>query len=130
MSVNVLAPQSLQSLASPSIAAPSLAAPLPSLALSPSPDRSDCLLQPLADHHSASLQGGRRGGGSSLSRRSGGALAGSGGGGFGGGGFGLMAMVQSLLVNVSQLNFSFNIAINGSTIQTTQLNGLTLDASV
>jgi hypothetical protein len=126
MSVNVLAPQSLQSLASPSIAAP-----LPSLAVSPSPNRSDCLLQPLADHHSASLQGGRRGcGRSSLSRRSGGGLAGSGGGGFGGGGFGLMAMVQSLLVNVSQLNFSFNIAINGSTIQTTQLNGLTLDASV
>lgn len=121
MSVNVLAPQSLQSLSSPSLLLSSPTLPSPSLA------RPERTLQPLSDHHSACLQGGRRGGwgDSSLSRRSGGGLAGP-----GRGGFGLMAMMQSLLVNVSQLNFSFNIAINGSTIQTTQLNGLTLDASV
>jgi hypothetical protein len=79
-------------------------------------------LQPLSDQHSAALQGGRR---SSGRCRPSGALSRG-----GAGGFGLMAMVQSLLLNVSQLNFSFNIAVNGSTIQTTQLNGLTLDASV
>lgn len=120
MSVNVTSLQSLQSLSSPSLSLPSLS--------SPSLARPKLTLQPLSDHHSACLQGGRRcswGGKFSLSRRSGGGLAGP-----GHGGFGLMAMMQSLLVNVSQLNFSFNIAINGSTIQTTQLNGLTLDASV
>lgn len=42
---------------------------------------------------------------------------------------GWMQAISSLFMDVSQINFSFNIAINGSSIQTSQSNGLLVDAS-